>query len=95
VDGDAAHVVSGIAGLVVLRSTGSEFWGFPRDHYTTLAETTDRILATEVTARWRYVGADHDFGPLFDGVRGTLVSTFAACTAWPCSRRSTGWERRR
>ncbi|MCM3925740.1 urate oxidase [Frankia sp. AiPs1] len=77
VDGDAAFVVSGLAGLVVLKSTGSEFWGFPRDNYTTLAETTDRILATEVTARWRYIGADHDFGPLFDGVRETLVSTFA------------------
>ncbi|WP_261557914.1 factor-independent urate hydroxylase [Frankia tisae] len=77
VDGDAAFVVSGLAGLVVLKSTGSEFWGFPRDRYTTLAETTDRILATEVTARWRYIGAGHDFGPLFDGVRESLISTFA------------------
>lgn len=75
--GDSAYVVSGLAGLVVLKSTGSEFWGFPRDHYTTLAETTDRILATEVTARWRYARADLDFGPLFTGVREALVSTFA------------------
>ncbi len=76
-DGDAAFVVSGIADLVVLKSTGSEFWGFPRDRYTTLAETTDRILATEVTARWRYAAADLDFGALFGAVREHLVSTFA------------------
>ena len=47
-------VVSGLDGLVVLKSTGSEFHGFLKDRYTTLAETDDRILATSLTARWRY-----------------------------------------
>src|SRR5690606_12613986 len=47
VDGDRAWVVSGLTGLVLLNSTDSEFWGFPKDAYTTLAETHDRILATE------------------------------------------------
>ena len=28
--------------------------GFPRDRYTTLPETDDRIMATMVTATWRY-----------------------------------------
>src|SRR4051794_2609061 len=58
VDGDGAWVLSGLAGLVVLKSAGSEFWGFPRDRYTTLAETRDRVLATAVTARWRHAGAE-------------------------------------
>src|SRR5206468_11591215 len=57
-DGDRTWVVAGLADVVVLKSTGSEFSGFARDRFTTLAETTDRILATAVTARWRYVGAD-------------------------------------
>jgi urate oxidase len=47
-------VVSGLDGLVVMKSTGSEFHGFLKDRYTTLAETDDRILATSLTARWRY-----------------------------------------
>jgi urate oxidase len=47
-------VVSGLEGLVVMKSTDSEFSGFLKDRYTTLAETTDRILATSLTARWRY-----------------------------------------
>jgi urate oxidase len=47
-------VISGLKDLVVLKSTGSEFAGFLRDRYTTLAETHDRILATSLTARWRY-----------------------------------------
>jgi urate oxidase len=77
VDGDRAHVLAGLTDLVVLKSTGSEFWGFPRDPYTTLADTRDRILATAVTARWRYTGTDLDFDACFDGVRTTLLEAFA------------------
>src|SRR3712207_9097218 len=69
VDGADAHVLAGLRDLVVLKTTGSEFWGFPRDRYTTLAETRDRILATAVTARWRYSGADLDWDATFDVVR--------------------------
>ena len=47
-------VVSAIRDLVLLKSTGSQFTGFLRDRYTTLAEAADRILATSLTARWRY-----------------------------------------
>jgi urate oxidase len=78
VDGDDTHVLAGLTGLVVLKTTGSEFWGFPRDRYTTLAETRDRILATAVTARWRYMRTDLDFDATFAGVRTTLLETFAA-----------------
>jgi urate oxidase len=47
-------VTSGITDLVVLNTTDSEFWGYPKDRYTTLPETKDRVLATAVTARWRH-----------------------------------------
>jgi urate oxidase len=78
VDGDDVHVLSGLQDLVVLKTTGSEFWGFPRDRYTTLAETRERILATAVTARWRHTTSDLDFDEVFAGVRTTLLETFAA-----------------
>jgi urate oxidase len=77
VEGEQAHVLAGLTDLVVLKTTGSEFWGFPRDPYTTLADTRDRILATAVTARWRYTGTQLDFDACFDGVRTTLLETFA------------------
>ncbi|MEU6742458.1 factor-independent urate hydroxylase [Streptosporangium sandarakinum] len=48
-------VVSGLRDLVVLNSTGSEFHGFIQDEYTTLPPTRDRVLATEVSARWRHL----------------------------------------
>jgi urate oxidase len=78
VDGADAYVIAGLTDLVVLKTTGSEFWGFPRDRYTTLAETRDRILATAVTARWRYTSTDLDFDACYAGVRTALLETFAA-----------------
>ncbi|KAK5128421.1 hypothetical protein LTR85_003089 [Meristemomyces frigidus] len=45
---------SGIKGLLVLKSTGSQFWGFHRDEFTRLPETWDRILSTEVEAGWNW-----------------------------------------
>jgi urate oxidase len=77
VAGEQSWVVSGVTGLVLLKSTGSEFHGFPRDRYTTLAETTDRILATALTARWRYRSGGHDWTSCFADVRRILLETFA------------------
>ncbi|MFE0026471.1 factor-independent urate hydroxylase [Amycolatopsis sp. NPDC059021] len=74
---DRAWVVSGVDGLVVLKSTGSEFHGFPRDEYTTLAETDDRILATAVTARWRYQGEVIDWADAHEEIRRVMLETFA------------------
>jgi len=56
-DGNQTWVVSGLSDLTILKSTGSEFWGFPRDRFTTLGETKDRILATSVNTRWRYAAS--------------------------------------
>ncbi|NUT95202.1 MAG: urate oxidase [Saccharothrix sp.] len=78
VEGSQAWVVSGLKDLVVLKSTGSEFHGYPRDKYTTLKEVTDRILATSVTARWRYQGSGIDWAKSFSEIRRILLRTFAA-----------------
>jgi urate oxidase len=74
-------VVAGVKDLTVLKSTGSEFHGFPRDRFTTLQETDDRILATDVTARWRYeddaVAAGIDFNEVYEEVTRLLLHHFA------------------
>jgi urate oxidase len=79
VEGGGEWVVSGLTGLVLLNSTGSEFVGFVKDRYTTLAEATDRILATAVDARWRHAGATGgDWAASYDAVRAALVDAFVA-----------------
>jgi urate oxidase len=70
-------VIAGIKDLIVLKSTGSEFAGFLKDRYTTLPETTDRVLATSLTARWRYAGTDVPWDDAFGQVRRILLERFA------------------
>lgn len=74
--GAPAWVVSGLADLVLLNSTDSEFRGFVRDPYTTLAETDDRILATSVSARWRHSTVDGDWAGSYEASRQLLVDAF-------------------
>ena len=85
-------VVAGVRDLVVLNTTDSEFTGYVVDGYTTLAPTTDRVLATAVDARWRYAGVDgaaadgaavegaaveDDWDALWAQVRDCLLAAFA------------------
>jgi urate oxidase len=70
-------VEAGIEDLVVMKTRRSAFSGFPRDRYTTLAETDDRLMATKVTAIWRYGPTDLDFDGTFEAVRSTLLEVFA------------------
>ena len=75
-------ILAGISGLTVLKSTGSEFHGFPVDKYTTLKETSERVLATDVNTRWRYnteasTSEDTDFNGIYASVRELLLKAFA------------------
>ncbi|EER40231.1 uricase [Histoplasma capsulatum var. duboisii H88] len=47
-------LTSSISGLSVLKSTNSQFHNFIRDEYTTLPETWDRVLSTNVDANWTW-----------------------------------------
>ena len=75
-DREGVKVVSGLENLVVMKTAKSAFEGFPRDRYTTLPETADRLLATAVRATWRYSRPDVPFG-LWHQVRRVLLETFA------------------
>ena len=75
-DAQGIDVTSGLANLVMLKTTDSAFTGFPRDRYTTLADTGDRMLATSVTAAWKYRRGTRDFGGRAR-IRQRLIETFA------------------
>ena len=76
-DRNGTTVSAGAADLLILKSAHSAFDGFPRDEYTTLPETRDRLLATSLTATWQYRDGDVDFGPAWHAVRRTMLDTFA------------------
>lgn len=59
-----------------MKTTQSGFAGFPRDQYTTLAETDDRIMATDISTRWRYNSTDVDFNASYDSIKATIMTAF-------------------
>ena len=75
-DADGTGVTSGLTNLILLKTTDSAFSGFPRDAYTTLPETEDRILAISMTAAWTYRRGVTDFSAR-ERLRTALVETFA------------------
>ena len=76
-DRGAVSVTAGIADLIIMKTSRSAFADFSRDEFTTLAETTDRLLATALTATWQYRETDIEFGPMFRTVRSALLDAFA------------------
>lgn len=70
-------VVAGVTDLVILKTTDSEFHGYIKDRYTTLPETRDRVMATSLTARWRYADERVDWKRCYGAVVGDLTQTFA------------------
>lgn len=79
VERSGTTVISGIDGLVILKSANSAFSGYPHDEFTTLPETRDRIFCTSVTARWMYAAPGSiDHNACRNTIRTALVETFAA-----------------
>jgi urate oxidase len=77
VDADGEWVIGGLKDLVILKSTGSEFSGFLSDPYTLLEPTNDRVMATSLTAQWRFTSTEVDWEQTYAGVKTQLVRQFA------------------
>jgi urate oxidase len=77
VDRHKTTVGAGIKDLTILKSSQSAFAGFPRDEYTTLPETQDRLLATSLTATWNYQDVETDFRTRWQAIRQILLEVFA------------------
>jgi urate oxidase len=76
-DRAAVSVTAGIADLVIMKTSHSAFEGYPRDEFTTLPETKDRLLATSLTTTWTYVDSEVEFASTYLTVRKTLLEAFA------------------
>ncbi len=70
-------VESGVRDLVVLKSTGSAWAGYPKCENTTLPETNDRILATSFDATWTWSSAPADYNSANDSILAAMLKAFA------------------
>jgi urate oxidase len=74
---EASEVAAGIRDLVILKSTGSGFEGYPKCEYTTLPETADRILATSFRATWHFASAPASYRTAGDTILAAMLKVFA------------------
>jgi urate oxidase len=77
VDATGEYVIGGLKDLVLLKSTGSEFAGFLTDEFTTLPETADRVMATSLTARWRFSEVDVAWEAVYPKIKQLMIEQFA------------------
>jgi urate oxidase len=70
-------VQSGIRDLIILKSTASGFAGYPRDEFTTLKETTDRILGTSFSATWDFAKDPGDYRVANSAIMTAMLEMFA------------------
>jgi urate oxidase len=68
---------SGIRDLVILKSTGSGFENYPKDEFTTLPETADRILATSFSATWTFQNQPSSYRGANDAILSAMLKVFA------------------
>src|SRR3954453_14472265 len=74
---NAQETQSGIRDLVILKSTASGWEGYPRDEFTTLPETNDRILATSFEATWTWSSAPANYNSANESILNAMLGVFA------------------
>lgn len=74
---ESNRVQSGIRDLIILKSTASGFTGYPRDEFTTLPETTDRILGTSFSATWDFSSDPGDYRVANSAIMTAMMEAFA------------------
>ncbi len=69
-------VRAGIEHLLIAKTTESGFSEFHESEYRTLADTDDRILATELAGSWWYTSEGHDFAQERQAVVQAMLTRF-------------------
>lgn len=73
----SSELRSGVRGLLLLKTTGSGFAGYPRCGLTTLPETADRILSTLASIEWLWSRHPADFAAARSKLLQAVLEVFA------------------
>jgi urate oxidase len=74
---DSRVIQSGVRDLIILKSTESGFEDYPKDEFTTLRETSDRILATSFSATWTWSKLSLNFREANGAILAAMLEVFA------------------
>lgn len=70
------EITAGVEHLLIAKTTESGFTDFHQSEFRTLADTEDRILATELSASWTYAASDTDFVAARKTIINALLAKF-------------------
>jgi urate oxidase len=78
-----SSLTQGFADLSIMKTTQSGFAGFIKDEYTTLPDSTDRVLATKITCSWTFTNVSRqllsslDFNQMYEAIQQAIIESFA------------------
>lgn len=67
---------AGVKDFMVLKTTQSGYVGYLIDKFTTLGETTERLLGTSITASWAYSTPPRDTEKAYKNALDSLIEVF-------------------
>jgi len=77
----ACSLFSGFRDLTIMKTAQSGFTGYIKDEFTTLRETTDRIMSTQIYCEWEYRKDVNlmsiEYNSMFESIRNLTISIFA------------------
>ncbi|MEM8946235.1 MAG: factor-independent urate hydroxylase [Planctomycetota bacterium] len=74
--GSQPIVQSGVKHVLIAKTTESGFTNFHESEFRTLADTEDRILATDMTAEWTYASGELEFAANRRSIFDALLAKF-------------------
>ncbi len=78
VSAQEVRALSGIDNLLLMKSTESSFVDYPRCEFTTLPETTDRVLATSLKATWTWSAVPASYTAANAAILSAMLVPFAS-----------------
>ncbi|GAX74061.1 hypothetical protein CEUSTIGMA_g1511.t1 [Chlamydomonas eustigma] len=70
------EVIAGVKEMQVLKTTQSGYEGYLKDEYTLLPETKERILASSITATWKYTSQPACYEAAFSAAKQAMMDLF-------------------
>ena len=74
----SVSTVSGLDGFTFMKCTASAWDNYVKDKYTTIAETRDRMAATNVMTSWRWQAEPADYPAANAKILDTMLEVFAS-----------------
>lgn len=70
-------MIGGVEDWLIMKTTESGFSDFVTDEFRTLPDTTDRILASQVKAAWKFSSVPEDYVVVREQILGVMMEEFS------------------